>query len=227
MPYVAPKLTPAELAQWDADIYAWIDQASRLSAPAQVPAQSLGSGQRPRPRPSHKIDWRKVVDDAIAEGSEAEIKISARDLDSLLHLQPEKRQAIADKQVADRRLGNLLPEDLQRLRESLGGKGRKPTKAKVDAKVVAEARRQREIANVKAYIAGYTQALKKVGKYLKSPLGEDKAATIANHLANGKIKLAITLAGDLAEHLNFQRAVLLAKTLQAAHQELRALGGER
>ena len=106
--------------------------------------------------------WRRAMDAAVARGKAAAKEISARDLESLLKLAPERRQAILDHKVADRRLANLLPSDRRKLRESLG-KGEKPKKPSIlDPEVAAERQAEaeaRRAVTLQQYIAGYVAAL--------------------------------------------------------------------
>ena len=103
--------------------------------------------------------WRTVIAAAIRDGDEAEAALSARDRDVLLGLHPEQRKAIVDGKVDDPRFVDLLPADKEAVRESLGGPGRRPAKAKVDPAKVAAERRAARIAILQRYRAAYQKQL--------------------------------------------------------------------
>jgi hypothetical protein len=123
------------------------------------PAERLADISRQNPF------WRRVIETAIAEGDLAESAISARALDQLLKLPPGRRREIVDRHVEDRRLADLAPSDMERLRESLnvkvGGGART-----VDRIQAAADRRTKQAAALEEYIAGYEAQVRAAKPYL-------------------------------------------------------------
>lgn len=157
-----------------ADFFSMLGQAARdvrSLAPEALDdrRRALLDAGKPRPPAKGIMDWRAVVDAAIKQGDVAEEKISERDREALLCLEIEpRREAMGNPE--DPRVKNLSRADADLVRESLGGPGKKPKRAKIDPIKAAAERRERERETLRDFQAAFRDRIAVARQTLEAAL---------------------------------------------------------